>query len=95
MIEPTVLLASGAGVGLISFALGFGVAHLTHRKSSVKENPKPICSCEHGIGSHRNKSDSCNEGNYDCYGEWRQCRCLHYDGPEVVPTFHSPDLRLP
>jgi hypothetical protein len=76
----------------VDTAVGFVVGFLTvlcfviRRPGWREAKPKkPICGCEHHYSFHND--DGCNFQSG--YGDG--CGCVHYYGPEPVPTDFIPD----
>lgn len=87
MLDLVTIFATG-GI----FTVGYACGRLTRRpKPSAPD--VPMCSCEHGFGSHK-EPDGCGadikRSRWNRYGdhagyEWVPCPCRTYDGPEPLP----------
>jgi hypothetical protein len=75
---------------LVVFLAGVAVGRATKR---VKPNA-PICSCTHGFGTHGKEGDCFGQikRRANGYTEWVACRCVRYDGPEVVAGIWVPPI---
>lgn len=68
--------------------------HLGRRMRPKPPEPlRPICSCDHGYGSHHSGGNCAGKerepSKYDKFGEtvaWKmvQCTCTRYDGPDPL-----------
>lgn len=105
MIDP-LSLGVGGLIAFMSWAIG-------RRRGTPKKLPDPklICSCKHGYGTHEKEDGRCLgqvkqpvRWRIDRYGddvpshfEWVACPCISYDGPEPLPRAFdfSTPLELP
>src|SRR5688572_11806625 len=77
----------------------FGAGWLVHLKRATKrEQPKPICLCEHHYGTHDPETGEClarvEESSYIAgtgYRDlWVTCACVRYTGPQPVEQYWVP-----
>lgn len=90
MVLVSALLA--AFTALVVFLGGFFAGRRTSR--AIQPAKRPICSCEHGYGTHDEKGRCYGEikRTANSYSQWVRCPCRRYDGPEVVASFWVPPI---
>lgn len=93
-------MIEGAVVLIVGMLLGVPIGALVGRRRTYKAPPpvKPICSCLHTRGKHRDGGKGhCNVTTVTVLmgmplKDGVTCPCTFYDGPVPLPEYYAPEI---